>query len=398
MASICMYFQVHQPLRLRKVSLLNVFSGQMHPSPKEAYFNRELNEQIFRKVATKCYLPTNELLLKLIEAHNGDFRFSFSLTGVFLEQCEMFGKDVLESFKRLADTGKVDFLAETYYHSLSSFYRDGSEFDSQVKMHHEAIRSLLGVSPSVFRNTESIFSNEIAARAERLGYGGIIAEGIEHTLGGRSPNYLYNVQGCKKIKVLMRNYNLSDDIGYRFSSRAWKEWPLTAEKYAGWLSKCDGQCVNVFMDFETFGEHHWSDTGIFSFLRHLPAACLSHPNLNFKMAREVAEWDARGTMDVPYPTSWADMERDLSAWLGNDMQHACFNEMESLGDAARRQGGENLEAWRLLQSSDHLYYLCTKSMSDGDVHKYFSHYANPYEGFINYMNIIQDFKSRLGGV
>ena len=398
MASICMYFQVHQPLRLRKVSLLNVFSGQMHPSPKEAYFNRELNEQIFRKVATKCYLPTNELLLKLIEEHNGDFRFSFSLTGVFLEQCEMFGKDVLESFKRLADTGSVDFLAETYYHSLSSFYRDGSEFDSQVKMHHEAIRSLLGVSPQVFRNTESIFSNEIAARAERLGYSGIVAEGVEHTLGWRSPNYLYNVQGCEKIKVLMRNYNLSDDIGYRFSSRAWKEWPLTAEKYAGWLAKCDGQCVNVFMDFETFGEHHWGDTGIFSFLRHLPAACLSHKNLNFKMAREVAEWDARGTMDVPYPTSWADMERDLSAWLGNDMQNACFHEMESLGDAARRQGGEHLEAWRLLQSSDHLYYLCTKSMSDGDVHKYFSHYANPYEGFINYMNIIQDFKSRLGGV
>ncbi|MFA6907475.1 MAG: glycoside hydrolase family 57 protein [Candidatus Micrarchaeia archaeon] len=398
MASICMYFQVHQPLRLRKVSLLSMYSGQMPSSPKDAYFNRELNEQIFRKVASKCYLPTNELLLQMIDGHNGDFRFSFSLTGVFLEQCEMFGKDVLDSFKRLADTGKVDFLAETYYHSLSSFYRDGAEFDSQVRMHHEAIRSLLGVAPSVFRNTESIFSNDIAARAERLGYSGIIAEGIEHTLGWRSPNYVYGVQGCEKIKVLMRNYNLSDDIGYRFSSRTWKEWPLTAEKYAGWLAKCDGQCVNIFMDFETFGEHHWSDTGIFSFLKSLPGACLAHKNLNFRMAREVAGWDARGTMDVPYPTSWADMERDLSAWLGNDMQHACFSEMESLGEAARRQGGESLEAWRLLQSSDHLYYLCTKSLSDGDVHKYFSHYANPYEGFINYMNIIQDFKARLGGV
>jgi alpha-amylase len=392
-----MYFQVHQPLRLRKVSLLNVLSGQVPPSPKDAYFNRELNEQIFRKVAAKCYLPTNELLLRLIEEHGGDFRFSFSLTGVFLEQCEMFGKDVLDSFKRLADTGKVDFLAETYYHSLASFYRDGSEFDAQVRMHHEAIRSLLGVSPQVFRNTESIFSNGIALRAEKLGYRGIIAEGIERVLGWRSPNYLYSVKGCDKIKVLMRNYQLSDDMGYRFSAKGWKEWPLTAEKYAGWLAKCDGQMVNIFMDFETFGEHHWHDTGIFSFLRHLPSACLAHPNLNFRMAREVAEWDARGEMDIPYPTSWADMERDLSAWLGNDMQHACFEAMESLGDAARRQGGESLEAWRLLQSSDHLYYLCTKSLSDGDVHKYFSHYDNPYEGFINYMNIIQDFKSRLGG-
>jgi len=397
MASICMYFQVHQPLRLRKVQLLKALSGNMPSSPMDAYFNRELNEQVFRKVAQKCYLPANELLLKLIKENGGDFRFSFSLTGVFLEQCRMFGGDVLDSFRKLADTGCVDFLAETYYHSLSSFYRDRQEFDRQVSMHHEAISSLLGVTPRVFRNTESIFSNEIAQRAEAMGYSGIVAEGTEGALSGRSPNFLYRPRGCSRINALMRNYPLSDDVGYRFSSRGWKEWPLTAEKYAAWLSSCDGQCINLFLDFETFGEHQWSETGIFSFLRHLPSECLSHKNLNFKTAREVAEWDARGEIDVHAPTSWADNERDLSAWLGNDMQRACFDELQSLGDSAMREGGEALSAWRLLQSSDHLYYLCTKSLADGDVHKYFSHYQNPYEGFINYMNIIQDFKSRLGG-
>jgi len=297
-----MYFQVHQPLRLRKVQLLRMLSGGMPSSPMDAYFNRELNEQVFRKVAKKCYLPTNELLLKLVKENGGDFKFSFSLTGVFLEQCRMFGGDVLDSFRKLADTGCVDFLAETYYHSLASFYGDRDEFERQVAMHHEAMRSLLGVTPRVFRNTESIFSNEIAQRAEAMGYAGIVAEGTEGALGGRSPNFLYRPKGCSKINVLMRNYPLSDDVGYRFSSRGWKEWPLTAEKYAAWLANCDGQCINLFLDFETFGEHQWSETGIFSFLRHLPSECLSHPNLNFRMAREVAEWDARGEIDVPFPT------------------------------------------------------------------------------------------------
>lgn len=398
MASICLYFQVHQPLRLRKISLIDVLSGRVPQSVKQAYFNYELNEQIFKKVANKCYIPSCELLLKLIDENGGDFRISFSLTGIFLDQCSMFGKEVIDAFRRLADTGKVDFLAETYYHSLSAFLSDGEEFENQVKMQHEAIKSLMGVEPVVFRNTEAIFSNSIALRAEKLGYIGIVAEGIERVLNGRSPNNIYSVKGCNKIKVLMRNYSLSDDIGYRFSARGWKEWPLTAEKYAKWLANCDGQCINIFMDFETFGEHHWSETGIFDFLRHLPSACLQHQNLNFKMAREVAAWDDRGEIDVPHPISWADAERDLSAWLGNDMQKACFHEIDSIGRAAKQKGGEYLETWRLLQSSDHLYYLCTKSLSDGDVHKYFSHYPSPYEGFINYMNIIQDFKAKLGGV
>jgi len=358
----------------------------------ERYFDRELNEKIFRKVAGKCYLPANSLMLELLEKYP-EMKVSYSLTGVFIDQCEMFGKDVLESFCSLAKTGRVDFLNETYYHSLSSLFKSKLEFFRQVEHHRKKIEEVFGVKPKVFRNTEALFSNEIAALAEGMGYSGIMTEGIDHVLNWRSPNYPYSVKGCQKIRALLRNYKLSDDVGYRFSEKKWNEYPLTAEKYAKWLSSAQGDCVNIFMDYETFGEHHWADTGIFDFLRHLPSEMKKHPNLRFATPSEVASHEPKGEIDVHNTISWADMERDTSAWLGNEMQQECFSVLEGLEQSVLSCEDKNIHrAWRLLQNSDHLYYLSTKSLSDQDVHNYFSPYESPFEGFINFMNILQDLK------
>ena len=388
---ICMYFQVHQPMRLRKFSLFNESAGSLF----DLYFDHELNERILRKVATKCYFPTNSLLLELLDEYP-DFRVGFSLTGVFMEQCKRFMPEVLDSFKALADTGRVDFLAETYYHSLSSLFPKKDEFFEQLAMHKAALAGI-HANPQVFRNTEAMFSNEIAWLAEGKGYKGIMTEGLESFLGWRSPNYVYSVKGCKSIRALLRNYKLSDDVGYRFSARWWSEYPLTADKYAAWLATSPGEVINIFMDYETFGEHQWADTGIFQFMRSLPGEVLNYPHLHFKTPAEVAaSVPAKGEIDVPNVISWADMERDTSAWLGNEMQRACFTMLQELEQPLKELNDpELLHIWRLLQNSDHLYYLSTKSLSDQDVHNYFSPYDNPFEGFINFMNILQDFKGRV---
>lgn len=393
MASICFYFQVHQPLRMRKFSIFEDNSKD----PYSLYFDVKLNREIFEKVAKKCYLPTNKIMLDLISKHDGKFKISYSLTGVFLEQCCSYMPQVLDTFEDLAKTGCVDFLSETYFHSLVSLFNDKSEFKDQIEQHKKILKELFNYSPIVFRNTEALFSNEIAKIIEDLGYKGIITEGIEHVLGWRSPDYLYRPKGCNKIKVLLRNYRLSDDVSYRFSARWWSGWPLTAEKYAAWLSRCEGQCVNVFMDYETFGEHQWEDTGIFDFLRNMPNEILKYENLNFKTPSEVVNsFEPVGEIDVPYHLSWADIERDTSAWLGNEMQRHCFSILERLGQLAKEKGDQDLlHIWRLLGNSDHLYYMCTKAWADGDVHKYFSPFQSPYEGFMNYMNILQDFKTKL---
>ena len=394
MTAICFYFQVHQPVRLKRFSL---FAENLPEDLYARYFDDELNRKIFNKVADKCYLPTNTLLLKLINKYNGKFKVSFSLTGTFLEQTKKYRPEVLDSFHALSETGCVDFLNETYYHSLSSLFEDKLEFVEQVRMHADELRNLFGVSSRIFRNTEALFSNDIARLVEELGYGGIIAEGFESILGWRSPNYVYSVRGCKKIKALLRNYKLSDDVSYRFSARWWNEWPLTADKYALWLASSPGQCINLFMDYETFGEHQWKETGIFEFLEHLPHEVFKHQHLEFKTPDEViSENPPVGEIDVPHPLSWADIERDASAWLGNNMQRECFNLLESLERKVKETHDKDLlHVWRLLQNSDHLYYLCTKSWADGDVHKYFSPFQSPYEGFINYMNILQDFKEKV---
>jgi len=393
MTSICFYFEVHQPMRLNRFSVFNI--GEKNES-FSTYFNDKLNQQIFEKVAKKCYLPTNNLLLDLIHEFDGKFRLSFSITGTFVEYCERFVPEVLDSFKDLYNTGAVDLIEETYFHSLSSLFDSLDEFEDQVKMHNHMIKRIFGYKPKIFRNTEAIYDNRIAKKIEELGYKGIITEGTEKILGWRSPNFLYKPINAN-LKVLLRNYKLSDDVGFRFSARDWPGFPLTADKYAHWMSHCEGEIINLFMDYETFGEHQWTETGIFDFIKNLPSEVLRQGNLEFVTVNEAIErHETVGDIDVPWAISWADEDRDVSTWLGNDMQIACFNELKNIGQKLKDHGNKDLlHAWRLLQTSDHLYYVSTKGYEDGNVHAYFSPYDAPYDGFINFMNILQDFKHKV---
>ena len=393
MTSVCLYFEVHQPMRLNRFSVFNIGNeNNLHQS----YFNAKLNQEIFEKVANKCYLPTNRLLLDLINRYDGKFKVSFSLTGTFIEYCEEHIPEVVDSFKELFKTGSVDMIEETYYHSLCSLYEELDEFEEQVKMHNSLIKRLFNYKPRVFRNTEAIYDNRIAKKVSEMGYKGIITEGTEKILGWRSPNYLYKPVNSD-LKVLLRNYELSDDVGFRFSARFWKGWPLTADKYANWMSQVQGDLINLFMDYETFGEHQWTETGIFDFLSHLPGEVFRHEHIDFVTVSEAIErYNVVGTVDVPWAISWADEDRDVSTWLGNDMQIAAFNELKNIGYKIKQIGDEELlKTWRRLQTSDHLYYCSTKGLADGDVHAYFSPYDGPYEGFINYMNILQDLKQKI---
>ncbi|MFH0835767.1 MAG: glycoside hydrolase family 57 protein [Candidatus Micrarchaeota archaeon] len=379
MAETVFYFHVHQPLRLRKYCALT-------PDAPYDYFDSGMNKHYFRNAAEKCYLPANALLKEMIE-ENG-FKCSFSISGVFLEQCEAFGEDVLNSFQELVGTGGVSLVQETYYHSLSSLFVDLSEFEKQVEMHGRKIRELFGVKPKIFRNTELLYDNRVARKASEMGFKAMLAEGIEWVLNGRSPNYVFKARDCG-MKVFLRNYRLSDDIGFRFSDKGWSEWPLTAGKFANWIKASKGHCVNLFMDYETFGEHHWQESGIFGFMRDL---CSNHA-LEFATLEELLKHPAIGEVNAPHSFSWADMERDASAWLGNNIQNACFNELQKIGELAV-ENPVAADTWRKLQSSDHLMYLCTKGWHDGDVHKHFSPYKNnsPVDNYANFMNTIIDFR------
>jgi len=391
-ASVCFYFEVHQPMRLNRFSVFNI--GNNH-SPYN-YFNDHLNEKIFNKVATKCYLPTNNLILNLIDSYDKKFKVSYSLTGTFVEYCQKHNPEIIQSFQDLVGTGAVDMIEETYFHSLSSLYEDLTEFEEQVYLHRNMIKYLFNVTPKVFRNTEAIYDNRIAKKIESMGYKGIITEGTKKILQWRSPNYLYKPVDAD-ISVLLRNYSLSDDIGFRFSSKEWVGYPLTADKYAHWMSHNDGDLINLFMDYETFGEHQWEDTGIFNFLNHLPDHVFNHEHMDFVTVSEAVErYKPIGSIDVPWAISWADEDRDVSTWLGNEMQQVCFRELQDLGSKIKKKKDPSmLDAWRKLQTSDHLYYISTKGFEDGAVHSYFSHYDNPYDGFINYMNILQDLKQKV---
>lgn len=381
MTNICLYFQVHQPFRLGKYTLFDI-------GTHTRYFDEVKNKEIMHKIAQKCYLPTNSIIKKLLEKHD-DFKVTYSITGTALEQFEKYAPNVLRSFKELNETGKVEFLAETSHHSLSYLF-DKNEFYHQVKEHNRLIKQHFEQKPKVFRNTELIYNNELAKTAEQLGYKAILAEGWDGILGWRSPNYVYKPAGTRKIKLLLKNYRLSDDIAFRFSNKQWDGWPLTAEKYADWIAPIMGDSVNLFMDYETFGEHQWEDTGIFNFLKHLPTA-LKHHNISFQHPSDLIKTEAKDELDVPNTTSWADVERDTSAWLGNKMQQAASAKLYQLKNAVLASGNEELiDAWRKLSTSDHFYYMCTKYFSDGDVHKYFNPYDTPYECFITYMNILQD--------
>lgn len=362
------------------------------------YFDLEKNKEICQKVAKKCYLPANKIMLNHIKQSKGKFKVAYSISGIALEQFEQYAPEVIDSFKELADTGAVEFLSETYYHSLSFLYSK-KEFTEQVELHKKKLKELFNYEPTVFRNTELIYNNELAKFIEGMGYKGILAEGADHILGWRSPNYLYQPVTTSKIKLLLKNYKLSDDIAFRFSNKDWDEWPLTAEKFGKWISanNGNGDTVNLFMDYETLGEHQWADTGIFDFLEHLPESILKHPDNNFKTPSElIEEYKVVSELDIPDSISWADVERDLSAWLGNPMQQNAIKELYSLEAAIKKSEDKKLLAdWRTLTSSDHFYYMCTKWFSDGDVHKYFNPYDSPYESFINFMNILNDIILRL---
>jgi alpha-amylase len=387
MASICFYFQVHQPLRLRHYT---VFDKNDH------YFDDYKNAAICRKVADKCYLPTNRLLLDVIHRFQGRFKIAYSLTGVLLEQLQLFAPEVISTFDALAETGCVEFLAETYYHSLSYLYSH-DEFIEQINKHTETIERLFGQKPRIFRNTELIYNNDLAALIESTGkFDAIMTEGADHILGYRSPNYLYRPKGCNKLKLLLKNYSLSDDIAFRFSNRDWSQWPLTADKFAAWINSNNGNVINLFMDYETFGEHQWKDTGIFDFMRHLPGEILKNPYNDFKTPSEIVQsLQPVDTVDVPHLISWADIERDLSAWLGNAMQSNALHELYRLEKNVKRTSNEKIIAdWRKLQTSDHFYYMCTKYFADGDVHKYFNPYDSPYDSYINFMNVLGNLYER----
>lgn len=391
MRSICLYFQVHQPFRLRTYRFFDI--GADH-----YYYDDYQNKHIVKRIAENCYLPANEIMLNLIKEHGPNFRVSFSITGTAIEQFKKYTPEVIESFRKLAKTGNVEFLAETYSHSLAAF-KDEAEFMQQVKKHAETIEQMFGVKPVTFRNTELIYSNDIADKVYKLGYKMMLTEGAKQVLGWKSPNFLYNSRPHPQLKLLLRNYQLSDDIAFRFSQSSWSEWPLTAEKYLNWLNIIDKKqdVVNLFMDYETFGEHQKAESGIFSFLKALPGIVLNSKKWIFRTPSQLADLlDPVATLDVPYNISWADEERDVTAWLGNDLQDEAFDTLYSVSDIMAGCDDEELiRDWNRLQCSDHFYYMCTKWFSDGAVHHYFNPYSTPYEAFINYMNVVSDFLIRV---
>jgi len=389
MATVCFYFQVHQPYRLRRYSVFDTGPN---------YFDESANREILRKVARKCYLPANEAMLDLIRLHEGRFRIAYSLTGVLIEQLELHAPEALESFQKLAQTGCVEFLSETSHHSLAFLY-SRQEFDDQVALHRRLMKRYFNYEPRVFRNTELIYNNDVAHAAADHGFIGVLAEGADAILGWRSPTFPYRAPNVPNLTVLLKHYRLADDIAFRFSNHAWAEWPLTAEKFARWVNQVNGvgYTVNLFMDYETFGEHQWAETGIFEFLRHMPGEVLKNAENNFLTPSEVVKtYPVMDEFDAPNMISWADTERDLSAWLGNAMQSNALHELFRMeADVKAAADPDILRDWRRLQSSDHFYYMCTKYFADGDVHKYFNPYDSPYDSYINFMNVLDNLRSRI---
>lgn len=392
--SIVLYLHVHQPYRVRQYSIFD--AGTNHDYFNADYHDRESNERVIHKVARKSYLPTNKLLLELLHKHPG-FKVSLSITGTIIEQLEQWAPEVLESFQKLVDTGRVEIVAETYYHSLAFFYSRG-EFEKQVAMHAEKVKSVFGYTPTAFRNTELAYNNDLAYWADQAGYKAILAEGWDPVLGWRSPNHMYQPTHTQNIKLLLKNYRLSDDIAFRFSETAQSATPLTASTYAHWLSETpDSRIFNLFMDYETFGEHQWEHTGIFEFLRHLPDEWLRHDHHDFLTVTEAAETiESVDQVDMPHTVTWADAERDLTAWLGNKMQQESIHALYQLENQVLGTNDMALISdWRNLTTSDHFYYMCTKWFSDGDVHAYFSPYETPYVAYINFINAWHDLRYRL---
>ncbi|HII07803.1 MAG TPA: alpha-amylase [Methanotrichaceae archaeon] len=397
MKDVCLCFEVHQPLRLKK----DFFWGgsplkRIEPDQiLDFYFDDPENRRIFDRVAEKCYIPTNDIIFEEIRRHldsERPFKAAYSFSGVFLDQCERYNPRVLESFARLVDTGMVEVMEQTYHHSLASLYEDGREFAEQVRMHREKIWDNFGVKPRIFENTELLYDDRIAKVVENMGYAGIFAEGII-----APPNHVYKPEGCDRISLLLRDYQITDDMGFRFSARWWNEYPLTAEKYASWIASKPGECVNIFCDYETFGEHQWADTGIFEFLKFLPGDILKWGHLRFATPSEVVDKNPPiEIISVPKTTSWADIERDTSCWLGNALQWACYSYHRRLEGPIKESGDRLLlDTWRTLGLSDHLYYAFTHGGGPGEVHNYFSPYGSPYDAAITLFSVLSDLHYRV---
>lgn len=394
--AVSLYLHVHQPYRVKPYSIFQAGNDHM-------YFNDQTpnqdtnNEFIIRKVAEKSYLPTNMVLQQLLEEHPG-FKLSLSLPGTVIEQFQAWAPDVLDSFKRLVSTGRVEIVAETYFHSLAFFY-DREEFEAQVDMHKNIVKDVFGVEPTAFRNTELSYNNDLAYWADQKGYRAIITEGWDPILQWRSPNYVYQPAYTDNIRLLMKNYKLSDDVAFRFSDSDWEGWPLTSEKYVHWLNSTPDEedVINLFMDYETFGEHQWDHSGIFDFLRHFPGEFLRHDGNQFVTVTESADkFEVKDSVDIPHILTWADTERDLTAWNGNAMQRDALDMVYKLKKPVMLSKDDDLiNDWRKLQASDHFYYMCTKWFNDGDVHAYFSPYKSPYDAFIYFMNVMHDLRFRL---
>lgn len=390
--TITLYFQVHQPTRLRLYRFFDI-------GKDSHYYDDFANRTILKRVAQRCYLPMNDLLLKLIKKYKGKFKVAFSMSGSVLEQFERYSPEVIDSFRELANTGSVEFLCETYYHSLASL-ASPNEFKHQVLKHKEAINHYFGITPTAFRNTELIYSNSIGEQVYDMGFNTLLTEGAKHIMGWKSPDYVYHAETRPKLKLLLRNYKFSDDIAFRFSNKSWNEWPLTCEKYLNWLKASaaeGGDVINLFMDYETFGEHQKASSGIFDFMKYLPELIIKDGTFEFATPSECSEkYEAVADLDVPEPISWADEERDTTAWLGNELQQEAFNKIYGLIEKLSLVNDSQLwNDFGHLQESDHLYYMCTKFFSDGEVHKYFNPYDTPYEAFINYMNVLSDFTLRV---
>lgn len=392
MKSICLYFQCHQPERI-KTDYKFFDIGR-----KFDYFDNDLNQTIINKVSDYSYLPSNDILYNLIKKHQGRFKVAFSLTGVLIDQLERWRPDVIDSFKRLAQTGCVEFLTETYYHSIACFFSE-TEFKKQIKMHTAKMKELFGQKPVTFRNTELIYDNKIAQIIESEKFKVILSEGANQILGWRSPNVVYVPKPCKKIKLLLKNYRLSDDLAFRFSDYNWKDYPLTAEKFASWIKQIprDHEIINLFMDYETFGEHHKKKSGILDFLKEMPNRILATSNVDFVTPAEAAASHSPvAKIDAPHPVSWADLERDVTAWIGNPLQDASLESLYNIEKKVMKtKDPDIISIWRKLQSSDHFYYMCTKWASDGAVHSYFSPFAGAEDAYVTYTNVLNDFKLQI---
>jgi alpha-amylase len=398
MASVCLYFQVHQPHRLDDYSVFDIGEHDQYFSDRK---NEDAsNRRLLQKVSRKSYRPATELLLELVEKHP-ELHVTFSFSGVVLDQLEVHDPETLSLFQELVSRDQVEVLAETYHHTLAFFY-DRDEFEQQVKQHTEKIQDVFNQTPTVFRNTELAYNNEIGRWAKEFGFNGVLAEGWDDVLGWKSPNFVYQPPEAD-IPLLLKNYQLSDDIAFRFSREDWEGWPLTADKFSRWVSAHNGnaEVINLFMDYETFGEHQWEDTGIFEFLSHLPESVLADPDNDFKTVSQVInDYGIRDSIDVEETITWADTERDLSAWLGNQMQQNAIESLYDLKDDINQitdsaSYHDTVADWRCLQTSDHFYYMCTKWSNDGDVHAYFNPYESPYDAYINYMNVLTDLRERV---